>query len=276
MVPVLTWSTNPAASSCRASGGWSGTKAVSGTQTLPSINASTNYTLTCSWSAGTATVSWVPPTTNTDGSALTNLAAFRVYYGTTSTSLTQSSLVNDITSRQTTIGALAPGTWYFKVHAVNTSQIESDDSNIATKTVAGASAASTVSITITGTTQPPPTGNEAEPNNSTGQAQLIGSSGTTVNGTMSANGDLDYYRVSLPAGRKLTATMTPNSNSDYELYLYNSSGTGIAWSENGRGSMETVSVTNSGTSAVTYYVRVHFYGGGTGSTNGKYSIRLTW
>ena len=34
IVPVLTWSTNPVATSCTASGGWSGTKAASGTQTL--------------------------------------------------------------------------------------------------------------------------------------------------------------------------------------------------------------------------------------------------
>jgi serine protease len=93
---------------------------------------------------------------------------------------------------------------------------------------------------------------------------------------MSGSGDADFYRVSLPAGKRLTATMTPNANSDYELYLYNSSGTAIAWSENGRGLAETVTVTNSGTSAVTYYVRVHYYGGGTGSTSGTYSIRLSW
>ena len=93
---------------------------------------------------------------------------------------------------------------------------------------------------------------------------------------MSASSDNDYYRVSLPAGKKLTATMTPNSTSDYELYLFDSSGKAIAWSENGKGVTETVTVTNSGTAAETYYVRVHYYAGGTGSTSGKYTIRLSW
>jgi serine protease len=277
LVPVLTWSTNPVATSCRASGGWSGNKAASGNETLARINASTNYTLTCSWGTGSAQVSWVPPTTNTDGSALTNLAGFRVYYSTSNTSFTQSSTVNDMAARTTSISSLAPATWYFKVRALNSSQVESADSNIASKAVTGASAANTVSITITGSPPPPPpAGGEVEPNNYTGQAQVIGSAGTTVNGTMSGSGDVDYYRVSLPAGKKLTATMTPNANSDYELYLYNSSGTAIAWSENGRGLAETVTVTNSGTSAATYYVRVHYYGGNTGSTSGTYSIRLSW
>lgn len=149
LVPVLTWSTNPTATSCRASGGWAGTKAASGTATLPAINANTNYTLTCSWGTGSSTVSWVAPTTNTNGTPLTNLAGFRVYYGTSSTSLTQSSTVNNVAARSATIASLTPGTWYFKVRALNTAQVESNDSNIASKTVAGATAARTVNITIT-------------------------------------------------------------------------------------------------------------------------------
>ncbi len=152
-VPVLTWSTNPAASSCRASGGWSGTRAASGTVTLPAITANTNYTLTCSWSTGSAVVSWVAPTANTNGTPLTNLAGFRVYYGTSSTSLTQSTTVNNMAARSATISPLVPGTWYFKVRAFNASQVESNDSNLASKTVAGATAANTVRIAIAPGTQ---------------------------------------------------------------------------------------------------------------------------
>jgi hypothetical protein len=156
MAPVLTWSTNPVATSCSASGGWSGTKAASGTQTLATITASTNYTLTCTWGTGTARVSWVAPTANTDGSALVNLASYRVYYGASAGALSQNSEVSDITLRSATISSLTPGTWYFSVRAVNTNRVESGDSNIATKAVTGASAASTVGITINSTPPPPP------------------------------------------------------------------------------------------------------------------------
>jgi hypothetical protein len=149
MTPRLTWSTSPAATSCTASGGWSGTKAASGAQTLYNINASTNYTLTCTWGSGSATVNWTPPTTNTDGTPLTNLAAFRVYYGTSSSSLTQVKEINDISSSATTISGLSAATWFFKVRAVNASQVESADSNVSSKAVAASSAAKTVSITIT-------------------------------------------------------------------------------------------------------------------------------
>lgn len=276
LVPVLTWSTNPTAQSCTASGGWSGTKAANGTATLSSISASTNYTLTCSWSSGSANVTWTAPTTNTNGSTITNLAKFKVLYGTSSSSLSNSATVDDVTRRSATISSLTPGTWYFAVRAVNTSGTESANSNVTTKAVTGASAARSVAITITPTTPPPPSGSsEVEPNNSISQAQ-VASSGTTVNGTLSGTGDLDYYRVTLPAGKTLTASMTPNSSSDYELYLFNSSGTAVAWSEKGKGITESVTKANSGSSAVTYYVRVHYFAGGTGSTNGKYSIRMSW
>jgi hypothetical protein len=154
MVPVLTWSTSPAAQSCIASGGWAGNRAASGTQTQPVINASTSYTLTCLWGDGTAVVSWTAPTTNDDGSPLLDLAGFKVAYGTSSTALTQTALVDDNTRRSYTLPALAPGTWYFAVRAYNSQQAESADSNVAQKNVSAASAASTVAIAITDT--PPP------------------------------------------------------------------------------------------------------------------------
>src|SRR4029453_5899928 len=38
---------------------------------------------------GSATLSWTPPTRNTDGTTLTNLPGYRIYYGTSSGSLTR-------------------------------------------------------------------------------------------------------------------------------------------------------------------------------------------
>ena len=132
-----------------------------------------------------------------------------------------------------------------------------------------------VDAAIGGTT-PPPTGTaEVEPNNSRAASQLIAAA-TTVNGTMSSSSDTDYYRVSLPAGKTLTSVLAPNSTSDYDLFVYNSNGTLLASSERGTGLTDTVSVTNTGTGALTRYVRVVFWSGGTGATNGKYTLNLTW
>ncbi len=116
---------------------------------------------------------------------------------------------------------------------------------------------------------------EVESNNTRTTAQSISTAGTTVNGSFSAKTDTDYYKVVLPAGKKLTATLTPNSTSDYDLYLYNSSGTQLSRSINGTGAVDTVTYTNSGSASVTLYVRAYYYSGKTGST-GTYTLGFAW
>ena len=123
-----------------------------------------------------------------------------------------------------------------------------------------------------GTTPPPTGGNEVEPNNSTGTAQSV-AIGATINGTMSGSSDSDYFRITLAAGAALSATLTPNGSSDYDLYLYNGSGSLIGSSEAGTGSVDSVSTTNTATASRVYYVRVRYYSGATG-TAGTYSLGL--
>jgi serine protease len=125
--------------------------------------------------------------------------------------------------------------------------------------------------TTTGTTM-----SETESNNTISTANSVATSGTTVNGTMSSSTDTDYFLVSVPAGKTLSATLTPNSTSDYDLYIYNSAGTQITSSTNGTGSVDAASVINNGTTAANAYVRVVYYSGGTGSTSGKYTLKLSW
>jgi serine protease len=93
---------------------------------------------------------------------------------------------------------------------------------------------------------------------------------------MGSSSDTDWFSLSLPAGRTLTATLTPNASSDYDLYIYNSNGTLIARSERGTGLVDTASVTNTGSGALTRYVRVVYFSGGTGATNGKYTLNVNW
>jgi serine protease len=118
-------------------------------------------------------------------------------------------------------------------------------------------------------------GNETEPNDSTGSAQAVATSGTTISGTMGSSGDNDYFRVSLPSNATLTATLTPNGSSDYDLYLYNSAGTLVARSERGTGAIDTASVRNGGAATATYYARVRYYSGASGA-GGTYTLRLAW
>ena len=124
-----------------------------------------------------------------------------------------------------------------------------------------------------GTTPPPPAGNEVEPNNSTGTAQAV-TQGTTITGTVASSSDTDYFRVTVAAGATLSSRLTPNSSSDYDLYVYNSGGRQVGRSILGTGQVDSVSITNNGSSAATYYVRVRFYSGGTGSTGGSYTLAI--
>jgi len=137
-------------------------------------------------------------------------------------------------------------------------------------------ATAAVNAAIGGTTTPTgPTINETESNNTLGTANLVSTSGTTVNATMSSSTDTDYFRVDLPAGKTLTATMTPNSSSDYDLYIYNSSGTLLSRSENGTGAVDSATSANTGTTTASRYVRVVYYSGSTG-TAGTYNVKLGW
>jgi serine protease len=117
---------------------------------------------------------------------------------------------------------------------------------------------------------------ETESNNTISTANAVSTTGTTVNGTMSSTTDTDYFVVQLPAGKTLTAAMTPNSTSDYDVYIYNSAGTLLSYSENGTGAVDTATSANTGSTTSARYVRVVYYSGGTGSTSGKYTLKLTW
>ncbi len=84
---------------------------------------------------GVATLSWTPPTTNLDGSVLTNLAGYKIYYGTQ-----PGNYPNVITIKNPGLSAyvienLQPNTYYFTMTAYNTSGSESPYSNTASKTI---------------------------------------------------------------------------------------------------------------------------------------------
>ena len=76
---------------------------------------------------------WTAPTQNTDGSALTNLAGFRIYYGTSSTALTQIVQIANPSVSTYVVEGLSPTTYYFAVRAYTSSGAESVNSNVATK-----------------------------------------------------------------------------------------------------------------------------------------------
>jgi hypothetical protein len=82
----------------------------------------------------TAILNWSPVRTKTDGKTLTNLAGYKVYYGTSPHPVTAVVLSNpNLTTYQFT--NLSAGKWYFAVSAYTGDGIEGVQSNVASKTV---------------------------------------------------------------------------------------------------------------------------------------------
>ena len=100
------------------------------TASLPAFSLAVVQTAT-----GNVTVNWTAPTTNTDGSALTDLDGYRILYGRATDTLDQSVPVNNPGLTSFTVENLAQGTWYFAVVALNSAGAESSQSNVATKSV---------------------------------------------------------------------------------------------------------------------------------------------
>jgi hypothetical protein len=87
-------------------------------------------------STGNATLSWVAPTQNSDGSPLTNLAGYNIYYGTDSNALTQTIQVADPAALGYVITGLTSGTtWYFAVTSYTSAGEESSRSAVSSKTI---------------------------------------------------------------------------------------------------------------------------------------------
>ena len=84
---------------------------------------------------GSATLSWSPPTSNVDGTPVTNLAGYRVKYGQQASNLSETLSVPSPGITSVVIENLSTGTWYFAVSAYTTANIESDLSNLAQKTL---------------------------------------------------------------------------------------------------------------------------------------------
>lgn len=79
---------------------------------------------------GGVTITWTPPTENTDGSALTNLAGYHLYYGTSQASLNKVVDIDNPGIASYVVSDLSAGTWYFALTAVNEAGMESSRSAI--------------------------------------------------------------------------------------------------------------------------------------------------
>ncbi len=128
-----------------ATGSLTGTPTTTGTFSAITISASDGtagatlpaFSITVGSAAnGTVALTWTAPTQNTDGSALTDLAGYTIYYGTSSGNLNNSVSVNSAAKTSYTVSGLAVGaTYYFAISAVNSSGVASDLSSVASNAI---------------------------------------------------------------------------------------------------------------------------------------------
>jgi len=90
------------------------------TATLPAFSIQVSAPVT-----GTVTLTWTAPTQNDDGTPLTNLAGYKLRYGTSATGLTQLVDIPNPTITSASIESLSAGTWYFTLSSYTTAGVES-------------------------------------------------------------------------------------------------------------------------------------------------------
>ena len=84
---------------------------------------------------GSATLSWTAPTTRIDGSALTNLAGYRLRYGNSSGNYPNTINITNPGLTSYVVNNLASGTWFFVLAAYDSTGLESSNTNPVSKTI---------------------------------------------------------------------------------------------------------------------------------------------
>jgi hypothetical protein len=116
---------------------------------------------------------------------------------------------------------------------------------------------------------------DTEPNNSRTAPQAISGACNQISGTFlndAASQKNDYFRLSLPAGKTVTALLNGLS-ADYDVFIFNSTtGAAVASSENGGTTADQASWTNTGTSAINVYVQAFRFS----STRTTYQLKISY
>ncbi len=84
---------------------------------------------------GSATLSWTPPTENTDGSTLTNLAGYKIYYGRSSDALSEVVTIEQAGITTYVIENLSPAVYFFAMSSLNSQGVESERSETLKKSI---------------------------------------------------------------------------------------------------------------------------------------------
>jgi serine protease len=140
---------------------------------------------------------------------------------------------------------------------------------------AGAAVAAALGTSGSGTPTPPAppaaaptpatgTLGDLEPNNTVAQAQPLASGALQLGGNLTLR-DQDHFRISLGAGKRLTAIIKPASATAAGLGVFMTDGRQLLLLSGAAGATRQVTVSNSGSMAVDVVLRVYHSGGSAGS-----------
>jgi hypothetical protein len=104
-----------------------------GSASLPAFAIAVNPAVAAN-PTGSATLAWTPPSSNTNGTKLTDLAGFYVYDGPSPGSLSLVSTIANPAATSYTVANIPAGTWYFTVVAFDSAGSQSSQSNLVSKT----------------------------------------------------------------------------------------------------------------------------------------------
>lgn len=95
------------------------------TSSLPAFGITVQPAATGGGGTGVAALAWVPPLRRTDGSLLTNLAGFRIRYGTSASSQPNVIRVGSPLVTTAVVTDLGQATWYFSICAYDAAGVDS-------------------------------------------------------------------------------------------------------------------------------------------------------
>ena len=148
---TITWSATNA-TACTGSGAWTGSEALSGSRSTGALTTDLTFALTCIGTGGSASqsttvsvaaapvvgdalLSWAAPTKNTNGTPVSALSGYHLYYGNSAAGLTKSVAISGGATTSYEISGLTAGTWYFAVAADAADGTEGAQSAVGSKTI---------------------------------------------------------------------------------------------------------------------------------------------
>lgn len=177
------------------------------------VNVTANHSITASFTTlNTATLTWDAPT-NPDGTTITDIIGYKLYYGTSSGNYSTIIDVGNQTSY--TINNLSAGTYYFVVTDYNSTGDESSFSNEVTKTISGTVTTYTITATAGTGGSISPTGSTTVANGSNQIYTISPASGYNIADVkidgLSVGASSSYTFTNVTANHTITATFAPKT-----------------------------------------------------------------